>query len=564
MVDIATLHPERTLTGWEQFEHRARGVVPALLLFAAAYVPMVFLDHALREAPAAATVLRPSIGLLLVVIWFSRPSRWPAFLAIHVIAVLLAERWWGEPMDGAMALSIALLPGAVVAMVAALVCRHLLRKPLEVQVTQVPWAMVGVVGGALCGAATATLIKMAGTQHSVPLWEDFSQHAVEYALGALTTGPIALTWLHREHLGFPILAPRSRRELALLCIWVMLPIVMGWYFLRGASSSLLPIPLAVGPALVVASLRLPPRWAVTLAALFVLPFTLLATARAAPYSVADPAVRIGLLQMLVGIFVVVPFILSVGIAQLRMTMSRLRVYAQRVSVAEEKARRSTAVDLHDGIGQTIAGMQMMIDAARHRPPADPEPLLAELALCLRGIQEHTRRMIADLSPPGLYDLGLGAGLKWLVLHVHDHDGLIVKLTCEVDEDALPERVRVLVFKIAKELLRNVVRHSGVRIARIEAFGDGRSLRLIVSDSGRGFVPRLPGALPGNGFGLWSIAERVRESGGQFRIHAAPGTEQGSSWNFPWSRVEPTRDCSTGLRPAIPPRPAAAAHIAPHP
>jgi signal transduction histidine kinase len=201
---------------------------------------------------------------------------------------------------------------------------------------------------------------------------------------------------------------------------------------------------------------------------------------------------------------------------------RLQAYARRVSEAEERARRETAVDLHDGIGQTLVGMQMMVDVARQRRPAELEPLLRDLSLRLHQVQDHTRRMITDLSPPGLYELGLAAALEWLVLQLREHDGLNVRLTCSVREAAIPVETRVLVFRLARELLRNAVRHSGVLEATLEAHGDEHLLRLKVSDAGHGFDGGLHAVADGGkGFGLWSIAERVREAGGRFTIDSAP-------------------------------------------
>ncbi|MBK6672561.1 MAG: hypothetical protein IPH71_13860 [Proteobacteria bacterium] len=673
----APVYPSHEYPRWENLEQRLGGPVRALVLFAVLYLPLLWLDYALRETPASAAVLRPSIGLLLVSVWLSGSSRWPALLAVHTVTALLAGYWLVEPF-GPSAMCLAVLPGAVSAGVAAAAFRLLLRRPLEVHAGQVPIALIGVIVGALCGAATATGIALGG-QLDLAMWlRALADSSAEHALGALTTGPIALTWLLHLRFRIPELELRSRRELAWLALWVIVPVLLGWLFLRGPSSSLLPVPLLAAPALILASLRLPPRWAVLLAALFVLPFSLLAVSREAPYSVADPAVRIGLQQMLAGIFVVVPFILSVGIAQLRMTMSslarsehryrsfvqlsremvwrleveppmpldiprqqqlrwlraharvaesslahgrhggpdqddslrewwshapwgaeferrletaadggfdieelkftalhqgrqhtyvasmqavvevahvwrfwgvardvtelvdlnerllvnqeRLQAYARRVSEAEEKARRATAIDLHDGIGQTLVGMQMMVDVARQHPPATMQPLLGELALRLREVQENTRRMITDLSPPGLYDLGLVAGLEWLRLQHGEQDGLRVDLQCDVDEAIIPVATRVLVFRIVRELLRNVVRHAGVTQARVEVHADGRALRVSVSDEGRGFDSRLRGFTDGSsGFGLWSIAERVREQGARLEVRAEVG--RGARFEF---------------------------------
>jgi signal transduction histidine kinase len=202
---------------------------------------------------------------------------------------------------------------------------------------------------------------------------------------------------------------------------------------------------------------------------------------------------------------------------------RLKTYARQLVTAEEKARRATAVDLHDGIGQTLAGMAMTLDVARQQSPPDVALLIEEVRARLRDVQEVTRQMITDLSPPGLYDLGLVPALQWLAVYMRGQDHLSVELDASVREEFIKLDMRVLVFKLVRELLRNVVKHSGVDRAVLRVVGDGQRLHVIVSDNGRGFDTQLDmfGARSG-GFGLWSIADRVQEAGGHFSVDALPG------------------------------------------
>jgi signal transduction histidine kinase len=203
---------------------------------------------------------------------------------------------------------------------------------------------------------------------------------------------------------------------------------------------------------------------------------------------------------------------------------RLRGYARQIAAAEENARRATAVDLHDGIGQTLVGMLMMIEAAREQSTPQVRRLLDEMRLRLRDVQETTRRMISDLSPPGLYDLGLVPALQWLTVYLRKHNNLEVQLDCDVREEMISIETRVLVFKLVRELLRNVVKHAGVLSAQVLVEEAGESLRVIVSDQGRGFEWQLDmfGSRT-NGFGLWSISDRLQEVGGTIQIKSAEGT-----------------------------------------
>jgi len=161
---------------------------------------------------------------------------------------------------------------------------------------------------------------------------------------------------------------------------------------------------------------------------------------------------------------------------------------------------------------------------------------------LRDVQERKRHMISDLSPPGLYELGLVPALHWLVVYVRGHDRLHVELDARVREDAIRLENRVLVFKLVRELLRNVVKHAGVSAARVVVKGDRERLRVEVSDQGRGFEWQMDmfGGASG-GFGLWSIADRVHEVGGTFRVDTLPGQGSRFELEFPLRQSQSAAD-----------------------
>jgi signal transduction histidine kinase len=210
-------------------------------------------------------------------------------------------------------------------------------------------------------------------------------------------------------------------------------------------------------------------------------------------------------------------------ARLLREQERLKLYARQIVTAEEKARRATAIDLHDGIGQSLIGMGMTLQVAREQATPDVGMLLDDVRDRLRDVQERTRHLISDLSPPGLYELGLGPALQWLVLYVRAHDGLHVDLDTKLNEDIIKLEFRVLVFKLVRELLRNVIKHAGVNSAKLSVHGDAQELRVVVADAGKGFEWQLDmfGARSG-GFGLWSIGDRVQEAGGRFTVDTSPG------------------------------------------
>lgn len=209
--------------------------------------------------------------------------------------------------------------------------------------------------------------------------------------------------------------------------------------------------------------------------------------------------------------------------RLRQKRDRLQSYARQLVGAEERARRATAVDLHDGIGQQLVGLAMTLEAAVPRAAPEVRLLLGEATHTVREVQAITQRVIADLSPPGLYELGLEPALQWLCVYVRGKDKLQVDLQVAADNAALDLDLRVLVFKLIRELLRNVVKHSGVQSATVTVTQDSHELRVVVQDHGVGFEWQLSLFEPRTErFGLWSVADRVRDAAGEMTVDTAPG------------------------------------------
>jgi signal transduction histidine kinase len=223
--------------------------------------------------------------------------------------------------------------------------------------------------------------------------------------------------------------------------------------------------------------------------------------------------------------------------RLRHNQDRLKLYARELVGAEERARRATAVDLHDGIGQQLVGLSMTLDAANTRSPPEIRLLLSEAVNTVREVQSIAQRVIADLSPPGLYELGLEPALKWLSVYMRGKDNLQVELEVTADDASIDIDLRVLVFKVIRELLRNVVKHSGAQSAQVKVTRDERELRVVVADKGVGFEWQLSLFEPrAHGFGLWSVADRVRDAAGEMTVDTGPGRGCRVTVVFPLERA----------------------------
>ena len=202
---------------------------------------------------------------------------------------------------------------------------------------------------------------------------------------------------------------------------------------------------------------------------------------------------------------------------------QLRHYAQALDFAEDAARRATAADLHDGIGQVLVGQSMTLAAMRAYASHPPRlaMLLEEAVMASREAQEGLRVMIQNLTPPELDHASLEVMLQWLVDLFKKRFGF--RVTCRVTGGAeLPRHQLHLVFRCIRELLMNAYKHSQQQSAEVEVDVSPDSIDLIVVDEGVGFDVRRTAPMLGLRFGLEQLRARVRAAGGMLDIDAVPG------------------------------------------
>lgn len=202
----------------------------------------------------------------------------------------------------------------------------------------------------------------------------------------------------------------------------------------------------------------------------------------------------------------------------------VRTLASQVLLAEQRERKRVARLLHDDVQQTLHALNIRLDhlASRRGIPRDDEDLAGAITL-LRSAVDGTRSLSTTIDPPVLRHGGLAEALRWLVGHMREWHDLSVDVELDLDALEEPDELRrSLVFHSVRELLFNVVKHAGVKRARIAARLDEDELVVEVSDEGMGFDVREALAQEPTGFGLATIRERLRFHGGDLKIDSAPG------------------------------------------
>jgi signal transduction histidine kinase len=200
--------------------------------------------------------------------------------------------------------------------------------------------------------------------------------------------------------------------------------------------------------------------------------------------------------------------------------AQLRQYAQALDSAEEAARRATAADLHDGIGQVLAGQSMTLAAMRaHANQPKLAALIEEAVEASREAQEGLRLMIQDLSPPELEHASLEEMLKWLAELFRTRFGFAVSYQVSGSR-ALERDILELVYRSVRELAMNACKHSGRRGAAVGVKVTSRWVNVTVVDEGIGFDTRSILTVSKGRFGLTQLRERVRAAGGTLNIDTA--------------------------------------------
>ena len=199
-----------------------------------------------------------------------------------------------------------------------------------------------------------------------------------------------------------------------------------------------------------------------------------------------------------------------------------RLYG-KVLTAQEDERRRIARELHDETSQSLAVLVMGLDAAVAAIRAGQTPRLDEVkALAVRTIEE-IHRLILDLRPSVLDDLGLLSAIRWYGERYLQPRGISFRCEFEKLEWRLPSAFEIAVFRVCQEAMTNIARHARAETVLVQARVEGSALVVEIEDDGQGFDPAEVSRRPGRPhFGLLGIRERVELLGGKVTIDSAPG------------------------------------------
>ena len=202
-------------------------------------------------------------------------------------------------------------------------------------------------------------------------------------------------------------------------------------------------------------------------------------------------------------------------------LERERQSLWRMLQASDHERQIISYEIHDGLAQYLAaaGMQFDVhDALRQNSPDEARKAYDAATQLVRQSHIEARRLISEVRPPVIDEIGLETAISHLVHEQRRHGGPKIKFDSDVQFSRLPSILENALYRIVQEALTNACKHSKSKKVAVAMTQEGQDVRLEVQDWGIGFDPQMVGK---DHFGLEGIRQRVRLLGGRLTIESTP-------------------------------------------
>jgi len=208
-------------------------------------------------------------------------------------------------------------------------------------------------------------------------------------------------------------------------------------------------------------------------------------------------------------------------SELVQSRGEMQQLSARLVDAQETERRAISRELHDEVGQALG--LLLMDAGRlSNQLGSTDQKGQELVRNIKTVAERTvqtvRNMALLLRPSMLDDLGLVAAVEWYAREMSRRGEIEVDVHAKNVSEALPDPVKVCVYRIVQEAVNNVQRHAKAKNAVVELEQTSDAIRVKITDDGSGFDPKRA-----RGMGLLGMEERVKRLGGKIEIDSRTGT-----------------------------------------
>lgn len=202
-------------------------------------------------------------------------------------------------------------------------------------------------------------------------------------------------------------------------------------------------------------------------------------------------------------------------------MARRADFARRLSLAQEDERRRISRDLHDSVGQLLAGLLLAVKAVEVAGPLAPETArkLDDVHKLAKDLGREVHALAVRLRPTALDDLGLEIALEQLVREWSTRSGVPADFHASLGPGRLPPDVETALYRIIQEALTNVAKHAKASNVSVSVNRQDAVVIAAVEDDGVGFDPSNT---PNGRLGLLGMRERATAIGGELEIESRPG------------------------------------------
>ncbi len=210
--------------------------------------------------------------------------------------------------------------------------------------------------------------------------------------------------------------------------------------------------------------------------------------------------------------------------RLNIYREQLRILMSKMSLIEERERKLISQELHDNIGQYLALSKIKLAKLKKSYPI-AEKDLDEIQELIKQTIKFTRSLTFDLANPILHQMGFKGAVEWLIEKVKEKHGITVEFISDKWVRNPKEEIRVILYKIVRELLFNIVKHAQAKKAVIAMSYEGNNIHINIEDNGIGFdyLKFNSYSVENQSIGIFSVRERIKYLNGSFEIVSKKGS-----------------------------------------
>lgn len=212
--------------------------------------------------------------------------------------------------------------------------------------------------------------------------------------------------------------------------------------------------------------------------------------------------------------------------KLKRTQSKLRELTTHIQDVVEINRNALAMELHDGICQTVSTIKLVAERLDEHlvNSEESEQIYTEMINIIDSAVKEIRELSYSLTPKLLGEFGLISAIQTLLDQVRTNSDLHISFQHYGNEDRISQKLEISIYRVLQEIINNILKHAHATAFSVQLFKDSNKISLLVEDNGRGFD--VENAISKGGLGLLNMRERIENLNGSINFSSgkSAGTE----------------------------------------